>query len=466
MALDNDSDHLGTRIGKSMRGIPNEMGVTDSQMGLKLLQQQTAAMKDMGRALAVRSNTPAQPNIQVAAPEIHIDIPDASEALKPQFDSLISKQSELAESVRDLGYIGDLSLRQLHLLNHSLAQLNQEQRAAFEQRNKALTLLASSYLGIEGALKSGDGKLGTIVDETRRSNALLTTGVTEHRESNKQLRVGNALAEEGNSNLSGINMALATGNQLAAAGNNLASLGNNRLERIEGTLIACLGEIGVDISDLSSQLIASTMAIVDQLRSSQDIFMWAHREQTKYFREILFTLRHPVQARSLDLWVLGEKARIAGHPEHAKKLYENSLLENPTLARSYYSLGLLALKEETFDVAESHFRYGIDYSRGEPKLQSIMLLLLAKMERMKNNLPNALILAEYSHASDKFNLETWYELALVHTLSGHDGKALFYLQNLLRAARRAQSPFLQKVLATPAFFKFINEITSFTENQS
>lgn len=415
MALDSDNKDLSTRLIKTARGIPNEIDLSDTQMILKTQAKQLEAMKKLSeRRPAERRTQIIEKYVPPAPAEVSLDITAMAEQLEPQFTQFTEAQEHAAQELKHLGYIGEIALRYARLQTGTLDQLNKNALEAISQRNAALSVFRES--------------------------------VANHEATNQLLHING---------------------QLIFEGNQIATAGNAKLDAIGAAIFNGFSELGGEIRSLKSevkglnrQLIASTVAIIDQMRRFEDVFLWAHRQQNKQLQFIAHALHNPVATRSQELWNLGEKARKFGRPDHARSLYERSVQENPTFARAHYSLGQLDLDEHSAEQAKAHFAEGIRYSADEPKFQAAIYLLCAKVERMSGSLESALAFAEQSLSVDNSSYETWYELSLAHALLGNEDKAIYYLKNLLRAAENRNTIYVAKVMSTPTLFPYISKVYS------
>ena len=104
--MPNDNDK-GRLTKETLRGVPSGLGLTRDEQILKTQTQQLAEMRALREKF---SGSPApvpyahEPQIPVAAPQIHIDIPNVANELKPQFDDLLESQKSLADSVKGMGF--------------------------------------------------------------------------------------------------------------------------------------------------------------------------------------------------------------------------------------------------------------------------------------------------------------------------------------------------------------------------
>ncbi len=402
MAIKSDTDSLSTKVVKNLRGIPNEFGLSDEQMLLKTQAKQLTLLEEINkRGSRSSSSTPhvaERSAIEVKAPDVHINIPNVAETLRPQFDSLVDAQRDLAEAVGHLGYTGEMSLRHNVLHSHQLARLDERARAAFDQRNAALRLLSE--------------------------------GVLMHERTH----------------------------ELLEGGNRLGAVSIHKLGDIQQALFSGFAELGSGIAQLSHQLAASTLAITEQLRGFEDVFLWAHQQQSAQLQRITERLENPVGTRSAELWRLGEVARRASHPDHAKRLFQQCLDENPTFARSYYSLAMIALDNGHAGDAKKSLTLAIDYAFPEPKLQAAFLLMMGKITRMEGNINEALTFGMRSFSADHLNLETWYELACMYAHIGNHEKVIYFLRNLIAVAQKKQHGYVARIVTTPVLFPYVSHL--------
>lgn len=409
MALDSGNDNSDTRMAKTIRGVPNQLGLSDVQVGLKLQAQQLRALEEL-KNRNYSNNPPSPPHfaqeraMEVKPPDVHINIPDIAETLQPQFDSLVDAQRDLAKATEKLGYVGEMSLRHSTLHSHQLHQLDQHAKGAFGQRNVALELLSE--------------------------------GIMNHERTNDLLGMGNRLS--------------------------IASM--YKLEDIEQTLLAGFGELGAGIRDLSGQLASSTVAITDRIRGLEDVFIWAQRQQNTQLRQIFQRLNSPASAQAAEFWRFGETARRAGNIIHAKSMYQKSLDINPTMAQSYSSLAMIALDEQRADMAVPLIDTAISYSRDNPEFMSLCLLMRGKIERMQGRKEEALETVQRSNHFNQASFETWHEMALLHALLGNSERTIYYLKNILFVCNKYQHPLKYKIYATPAFFPYLVYVNSLLDN--
>lgn len=405
MGVDDKNNRVGSVLDKRLHGVPTEFGVSDAGQMLKMGKQQVELLEEMTRRQRVQSPTPStsmqSPQVNVT-PQVHIDIPNVARELNPQFSSLVEGQQELAEAVRESGYYGQLALQESRLQNHALANLDGRAQEAHGQRNAALGILSRSLM--------------------------------EHEKVSQLLQIGD---------------------QFLFEGNQIAQAGNAKLDAINGALLSGFGEIGAGISALTAQQVASTAALIHQMRGSEDVFLWAQREQHSQLRSAIHTLQNPRAAQSLESWRIGETARQAGRFQVAQVVFQQSLEANPTNARSYYSLAMMALDQQSPDLAGPLLDEAIAFSVSEPRFHAALLLLRGKIDRMNGNMPHALRFVFASLSENNTNLEAWYELAVIYAMMGDNGNALYCVRNLATAARKRSLEYMAKIFSNPILFKFI-----------
>lgn len=423
MGLDDKNRGVGNVLSKRLLGVPTQFGVSDSEQALKIGKKQLDVLEDMKRSQRTQQSHNSAVSAPQAAPEIHVNVQAIGQDFRPELNELADTQRELADATNHLGYVGEMALRQSTLQSNLLGHLGQQGRMAFDQRNAALDILSE------------------ITVEHDRTNQLLHTGNQLTSRSNGLLYTGNQLTDRSNS-------LLHTGNQLAAG------IGYE-VVAVKNALLQGFGELGGGIAQISNQLVTSTVAIVDQLRGSEDVFLWAQREQSRQLQEVIHRLENPIGMRSQELWRLGEVARRAGQPGHAANLLRRCLDENPTFERAYYSLAIMAVDEGRIDDARKLMEIAISYSFNQPKLQAALLLIAAKIERMDNRIPRALRLAEQSFSTDHLNLEIWYELACLYAASQNHERTRYFLNNLLFVAQQKGSRYIAKIYATPILFSYL-----------
>ena len=291
--------------------------------------------------------------------------------------------------------------------------------------------------GIRGDLREGNQSLFQIDSGIQTSNRSLV-GIDR----------GVGLA---NRRLSSIDRGVHQGNKL------LTGIGF-QVGHLEESLLGSLGELGYEISGLSDQVAQSSMQVLDALGGFEDVFLWSHQKNMASQRRILYAIQNPISMQATNIWTLGERARKVGDYDRAISLYQQSLTIDPTSPRTYFSVAMIALERGDAELAKGFLDSAIAYAGDEPELKALIMMYYAKIEKFDGDPEKALYRHEKAFETYKYNLEIWFELAVSYIEKGEMDKALYFVRNLLVAARKMNPGYVYKVIATPQFFPILDEI--------
>lgn len=396
-------------ISKSFHGVPNELGVSDSEMALKLMKQQGDALA----ALAPRGKA-----LDFSGIDRHLG-------------AIADSQRVLA---RELGNSNRFALRERSLGDDQIRELSSQAQDAYQQRNVALRQTAESiYLQ--------EQQIG-ILENLGRLMAGSSYAVTD------------SIDQASMANVDAIETA--------------SEINEYHLMEIEGILLDGLAQIGDAITSLSTQVAVSTLKLFHGLKHFENSSRQSALTQHHYLQGILAELKkanhsaeNPSATRSLELWRFGEAARDAGVPDDAKHLFQESIKTNPLFAQNYLSLSIILFDEGNLDEATKVLKKGIAYSGSDLQIKGPMLYLRAKIERICSNPKEGIPLAEQALHIDRDNLDLWYELAYLYALDGNDEQAIYFMKNLFFVSKKKNLQYHQKLLLDPVFFPYLDRVLSF-----
>lgn len=185
---------------------------------------------------------------------------------------------------------------------------------------------------------------------------------------------------------------------------------------MKDVLCSALSDIDYEIrqtnKQLTNEIIQTRLEIINELQDFKDVFSWSHKEQMVLNSKILDTLKTPQKTKSDESWEMGEKSRKVLDFNNATRMFWRSLEDNPTEARSYFSLGLIYLNYFDSSYAKNLFYFCLKYSDSNEKLKLQALMYLAKLEKYDNNFDQSIALFQEIVDIEPSNLEAHYELVL------------------------------------------------------
>ncbi len=263
--------------------------------------------------------------------------------------------------------------------------------------------------------------------------------------------------------------------QLALANSTLSSIDagvtgtNEKLDHFEQEVCSVLGDIGVDISHLTHEVVQTRVAIIEKIQQLGDMFLWAHREnmwiqraQLGTNQQILFALERPAQTKAYELWTIGEKYRRIGGLEEAIELYKESLDSNPFESRNYFSEALIHLNSGNAESAKKLLSITTERAIDQPKIQAYTHMHFAKILMYEGDFNQAWTILVKALDLDATNLEIWYTLALCAIRLGNSKLALKCVTDLLSKKPK----YAYKITIESAFAPIMPQIRQYMKKNS
>ncbi len=397
---EDENSQDGAGLWQNLRGVPSDPLMNKGEL---LLSQQRDILDALRGGLPTREPGSSLdiPRVEVMPPEVHTDvhinIPDMAETLRPQFDELIGTQQEVARTTKGLGYLGQMALQESRMQSGLLDEIGQTGRKAIEQRDMALTKLtqaAGSLSRIDRGIK----------------------GMNEGMQSIDRGVQGT----------------------------------NDRLEILNDNMGALLGDIGQGIGGMTNEMVTTRLEILEMLKKMQGVFLWGHREQMWWLKSIYDALIKPRKTGAREAWEIGEKCRRRGDVREAVRYYKEGLHENHSEPRIHFSLGLMELSVGRAGNSYQHFDSAAEYALldQDRPLAAYALMHEGKVYMFENNLPVASKCFQQALKLDANNLECWFELAVCECKQGNYQDAAKVLEVLIKRSRK----YAMKAILEPAFF--------------
>ncbi|MEK9132777.1 MAG: tetratricopeptide repeat protein [Patescibacteria group bacterium] len=493
-------------------GVPQGIGLTRSEQNLKALTEISQGLSGMRRQLqpATFPTSAPQPTFSQQT-SVQVNVPDMAGTLSPYLVDLSQQQQATTAGIGALAKQGRASLRlqdemanQLDYQSRQGDMLVQQGGTATAQRNTIITQENVAIEQREGAamqrqtMIENQSRLAVMVLESLAENGRiayvqrqrLLAGLCDTREAIEKLdgdfvdgvnQISNGLQDlhaQGDEALQEMRIqtnVLDSIAQLESLGLAEAQLQNQNLRRIGGG-IAQLVAIGTQSTDLLERQnvhlsrivggIAEQSAItgriedgVSRVVETLELVVLTANTIAAKVGQVIGILKNPIKVKAHNLWEIGEQCRKTGDLSLAFHKFEESFKEDPSNAQNYYSLAMLCLEFGAMDAAGDFFSTGIKYTTQNPELETVFLMQLGKLAYISGDFQKAKFLLEKALATDKKNIDVWYELALVEMKLNDPEKAIYYLNNLLAVARRKAPAYIMKVFNDPAFSTILTALT-------
>lgn len=439
---EDEKSQEGAGLWQDFRGVPSDPLQTKGEL---LLSQQRDILDTLRDRMPERESGSSLdiPKVEVMPPQVHTDvhinIPDMAETLKPQLYELIDAEREVAQTTKGVGYVSQMVLQESKVQTGILDEIGQTGRKAVEQRDKSLTKLtqaASSLSRIDRGIKGTNSSLSHIDRGIQQTNQQLE-GLNDGMQS-----LDNGI-QGANRLLGDINEGVWTMDQ-GVKGTNI------RMELLNKNLISLLGDIGQGIGGMTNEMVTTRLEILEMLKHMQGVYLWSHREQMWWMKSLYDALTNPISTRTLERWKKGEICRNLGNFRGAVKMFTQNLDEDETDYRTHFSLGLMELGAGRAKESYEYFDRAADYAYAykDVKMTAFSLMHKAKVHMFEGDFTDALHLFNQATDLDFDNLECWYETAICLCKMGNHQQSGIVLQGLLQRSRK----YMMKILLEPSFF--------------